>query len=221
MIPITEIKFNKKSDMIFPVTVYSRQGKYSADAYTESIGTVREAEKRFDDILSEESIKFIEKSVASLYAKYGFEFYFDDGGLFSILECTENSIIVQDTTDIADLSCDYDGSLIETIDTKEAAEFGQRGKVIVDNGKIVCVCVENYIPDCEYIEIAVETAKDYRNRGYAKRCVYALTRELLSEYDSVRYMCHTENELSINTAKSVGFTETSKEYYFIMAKEEN
>ena len=221
MIPVNEIRFNEKSEMIFPVTIYKRQGKFSADVYNNSIEVFEQAQRLFSDILSKESIKYLSESVASIYSGYGFDFSYAVGGLYTLMECTCKSRLssFKPKNQILDLNQHYDGSLIETIDTKEASEFGQRGKVILKDGKIACVCVENYVPYEDFTEIAVETAKKYRKNGFATECVYALTSELIDNGEKVRYMCNASNEASIRTAAAAGFYEIGQDYYFILEKE--
>ena len=54
-------------------------------------------------------------------------------------------------------------------------------------------------------DVAVETAPDYRGRGYAKTAVSALVVHFAATGGEARYACDPGNTASVRTAASVGF----------------
>lgn len=92
------------------------------------------------------------------------------------------------------------------------------GKMVglVLDGAICAVAAENpYAPDGT-AELNVDTAEDYRGRGFATACVSALARMLLSDgVDVVTYCCQKSNVPSVHVAEKVGFVRTA-EFYSVL-----
>ena len=59
-------------------------------------------------------------------------------------------------------------------------------------------------------DLGVETAEDYRRRGYAKAAVSAVVAHFVQSEGEARYGCSPKNEASIATARSVGFVPYGK-----------
>ncbi len=78
---------------------------------------------------------------------------------------------------------------------------------IVEDRRIVSVANAHrtgLIEDRE-VDLAVETAPPYRNRGYAKTVVSAVTAHMTSTGGEAVSFCRADNLASMTTAKSVGY----------------
>jgi Predicted acetyltransferase len=84
---------------------------------------------------------------------------------------------------------------------------------IIDNQIVSYACDNPHDEDYER-SIAVETAPDYRNHGYAVSNVAALTKYNLQLKYPVRYTCSRYNIASQRTAGKVGFPSIGKGYYY-------
>ena len=207
--------------MIFPVTVYIRQGKFSVDVYEDVADIVKAAETEYNgNLLSDNALAYIETALIKYYAESDYEIFKDDGGLFLLFaSCdTTNTEIGSEVKDL-DESCD--GSLLETIDLEEAIDFGEKGSVIEIDGKVVSACVENFPDEENECEVAVETAEEFRNRGYAKSCLAHMANKLTEQGRTLTYLCSADNKESVFTAQSAGLCEIGRDYYYIFTKKEN
>ncbi len=61
--------------------------------------------------------------------------------------------------------------------------------------------------------VAVETAPDFRRRGFARALVAALTDERCARGEAVLYRCRASNAASMALAESLGFTMIAREYH--------
>lgn len=68
------------------------------------------------------------------------------------------------------------------------------------------------------IEISVETAPDYRGRGYATACVRALAAYLAAHGYRTLYKCRKENVASACVARGAGLVKTGDFAYFVYRK---
>jgi len=78
--------------------------------------------------------------------------------------------------------------------------------VHVIDGVIVACAAENdsYFED-DSMEIHVECAPQFRNRGFSSSCAAALAEAILAEETPVRYHCRTTNSASVRVAEKAGF----------------
>ena len=81
--------------------------------------------------------------------------------------------------------------------------------VIID-GCIVSLAAVNGAPSNGEAEISVDTAENFRRRGYGRSCVAYLTRELLNRGLGVKYVSFGENKPSLALAAELGFVEESR-----------
>lgn len=87
--------------------------------------------------------------------------------------------------------------------------------VTVINGVIVSAArVNEYDPEESSPEITVETAIDYRGRGYGTSNALALSRALAEGGERARYVCTRYNRPSMKLAEKAGFVETGRFYAF-------
>ncbi len=92
--------------------------------------------------------------------------------------------------------------------------------VTVVDGVIVSAARTNeYDPNESAPEITVETAVEYRGRGYGASNVTALAKELAADGQSPQYVCSRYNRGSAKLAKKAGFAETGRFYAFTAYKD--
>ncbi|MBE6568643.1 MAG: GNAT family N-acetyltransferase [Ruminococcaceae bacterium] len=81
-----------------------------------------------------------------------------------------------------------------------------RMTVIRENGSIIAFAAVNDMQEDAVIEITVECDPAYRRKGYGRACVIALTKYFMNRGLEVKYLCDEDNEASMATAESAGFT---------------
>lgn len=86
------------------------------------------------------------------------------------------------------------------------------------DGKIVSIASENYSEYDNIAEITVETAPDYRKKGYAASNIAALAECLINDYELVAYNCSCKNIASQKSAVRAGFINDGKAYYYVCYK---
>lgn len=104
---------------------------------------------------------------------------------------------------------------LTTIDVKENLEKKIPTFASLVDGKIVSLaCVNEYGQGQRMLEITVETAPDYRKKGYARSNTAALAKFLLENSYSVAYCCSRYNEGSRRIAESLGFDLNGRFYAY-------
>jgi ribosomal protein S18 acetylase RimI-like enzyme len=78
---------------------------------------------------------------------------------------------------------------------------------IVTDGAVTCFAFAHQtgVMEDRVADIGVETAAEYRRRGFARSAVSALVTDFVSRGGEARYGCGPDNEASKATAASVGF----------------
>ena len=84
--------------------------------------------------------------------------------------------------------------------------------VTVDEGKIVSVATVNDTESDSVLEITVNTAPEYRGRGYGASNTAALALYLIEKGYAVAYCVSAYNKASIKIAKKCGFEKTGRFY---------
>ncbi len=69
----------------------------------------------------------------------------------------------------------------------------------------------------DYVDIGVETAADFRGKGYAKRVVSRMIAEILRREQTPLWQCSTQNEASLRLALSTGFTLHDKHPLYVVS----
>ena len=108
---------------------------------------------------------------------------------------------------------------LTTTDIHSLLEFGHIVCVIIKDGAIVCTAYTDLPPEGDEVEIGVETAPLYRQRGYAKAALSLLINELKAIGISPIYACSQSNRASVRLAKSLGFTLEAREYDYIFRRD--
>jgi len=87
--------------------------------------------------------------------------------------------------------------------------------VVIENG-VVCACAAiNDFSDDDSVEINVETAVNYRGRGFGTAATAALVRYLINSGETVAYNCAESNKASSGIAEKLGMTLLGKHFNII------
>ena len=92
------------------------------------------------------------------------------------------------------------------------------GYVTLLDGKIVSAACDNFGDGL--CEAAIETAEDYRRKGYAYANALALIAGLAARGQAVSYVCGQNNAPSIALARKLGFREDGESFYCVLYEEE-
>lgn len=173
-----------------PCTIVEAKGLYYCSAVPEIIPFLKKEPYLFEKGFLERL-----KVVTSLYIK-GKNLIPDKKT--SIINCFDLTDIGE-VTEAKLLSGDEDNLLLSDI-----SYLLSKGPVygIVVSGKVVSLAGAVIKDGVAHIHI--ETAPDYRNKGFAKGCLLALCRHLNEENIKILYECRSENEASYNLVKGVG-----------------
>jgi RimJ/RimL family protein N-acetyltransferase len=114
-----------------------------------------------------------------------------------------NRELVQDSSEVILDPREYEGL---TSPSQEQIEAGYICFGTVVDGRLVSIASENpHDEDAKVIDVGVETAEEYRGKGYGGSNVAALVYYLLDTGMTVEYTVDNENEVSIRLAERVGF----------------
>lgn len=123
-----------------------------------------------------------------------------------------------DSSVVLPTSVKIDEDIYENLTTLEVSENLEKNIPMfatVENGKIVSMaCVNEYTEGQKMLEITVETAPEYRKRGFARSNTAALAKHLIENGYSVAYCCSRYNEGSQHIARSLGFDYVGRFYAY-------
>lgn len=198
-------------DLLIPFAITFREGgDYDISCYSDSLDIVTEyAESFSDSLFSGDATTFLKQRLDGIFCCKGYELKIEDDSVYFLdktLSCDKRKRVVKAKDAVGYVN------LCE-IDLEEAAELGQEAFVCVEDERIVSVAVENYTHKGE-TEIAVETAYEYRRRGFAKAAVCELCNDIVNSGGSVTWHCSGENLPSCALAENVGFRLDGRELYF-------
>ena len=90
---------------------------------------------------------------------------------------------------------------------------------LVDGVIVSAARVNEYDPDESSPEITVETALEYRGKGFGVSNVLALARALAEDGERAQYVCSRYNRGSAKLALKAGFAETGRFYAYTAYKD--
>ncbi len=90
---------------------------------------------------------------------------------------------------------------------------------VVDGVIVSAARVNEYDPDESSPEITVETALEYRGKGFGVSNVLALARALAEKGERAQYVCSRYNRGSAKLAERAGFAETGRFYAYTAYKD--
>ncbi len=107
-----------------------------------------------------------------------------------------------------------------TYNLEACLAYGQVVFGVVCDGEIAAVAVTASPPDRDapLIEIGVETAPEYRGKGYASAAARALSAWLCTAGFRVLYKCDAHNLASAAVARNAGFVQSGRFFYYVLRK---
>lgn len=179
---------------------------------------------------SDEAIQYIDYKLQPFLSEWGYvnisdniydweySYIIDDIEMINCEKILPDTICLNNKHDYANITnIDIDTFHDEWDDLKKPVRYAT-----VFDKRILSIAEENphYINDTN-IEIGVETAENFRCKGYATSNTAALAKHLADKGNRVLYSCSRYNIPSQRTAQSVGFRIAGKRYYYAAYKKEN
>ncbi len=209
-----------------PIEVFvPSEGEVQITSYSVCVEKARQWEELFcDDILSEESLVWLENELSALVEKLGYRRVFNENEIMLEYVFTpdmhmpkcKDSIKVHRISSNAVLAelCEASGCDIEIADDGEDVIFA-----VVEGGLLRAYAGMNdiYYED-DSVEISVETAPDCRRKGYGAACVTELVKYLTGKGKTVRYKCSSQNLPSSALCEKCGFEIEGTRYSFVCEK---
>lgn len=197
-----------------PVSVWLEEGMDEAEitAYGNVWDICEEYEKRFSDSLfCAEARDFLMDRIAPIVKNYGYEADTKAFGVTleyrigrssrTVRKYAEGAVIVRSADEIKDYPC----PLLHKPDPDDEDEAFACAVVICDGAVVALAGVNDFFTDDTH-EIFVETAKEYRGRGFGTAAVAALTDHLAGLGLTVGYKCGEDNKASSAIAEKLGMT---------------
>ena len=194
-------------------------------AYSVCIDKAREWERDYGDrLLSGESLDWLEREFCAFAEKLGYKRVNSENELMIEYVFTPDMQLAKTYPDIKvhkitsnavlEKLCEMSGCDIEIADDGEDILFA-----VIEEGRL---CAYAGMNDLCYedgsIEISVETAPDYRRKGYGAACVCALTQYLCDKGITVRYKCSADNGPSLALCEKCGVVLEGKRFSLVMEK---
>ena len=206
-------------DIAVPIHVEVMNGETKIFAYPFAKELCEEYEARFkEDLFSDEALDFLREGCEEFRKELGYkeEKYPKNWGYNYICESNNAD---------GGISCerirrDKKYKNLTTFNIAECLAYERVVYAAVKEGQIVSVAVtsESVKDARDMIEIGTETAVGYRKNGYSAAAVRALSEFLCDKGLRVLYKCHHENVASSAVAKSAGFDEVGKFFYYVLRK---
>ncbi|NLK38741.1 MAG: GNAT family N-acetyltransferase [Clostridiales bacterium] len=219
--------FEEEWDTIIPLEFKkSNAGEMVVTAFPSVEPIAREFAALFaDNPFSEEAYGWLKSALAPYMEKWGYEddeqkrlhycYAVDDPG-----KINTNAILPE--TDFIDHDPDF--RIFGDSGEEEDIYYHGDGRLyvgVLKKGELVSYAAtsaryDKTLPD--RIAIEVETLPEYRNQGYDVSSMAALALFICQNGQGVEYTCPAEDEYGQSMAKSVGFSEIEKQYYYIGRK---
>lgn len=206
-------------DIAVPIHVEVMKGETKIFAYPSAKELCEEYEKRFaEDLFSDAALDFLRDGCDNFRNELGYieEKHPKNWGYNFICDANKAS---------EDITCerirrDRKYKNLTTFNIAECVAYERVIYAVVKEGQIVSVAVtsESVSEAKDIIEIGTETAVGYRNNGYSAAAVRALSEFLCTKGLRVLYKCHHENVASAAVARSSGFDEVGKFFYYVLRK---
>lgn len=207
-----------KDDMIIPIFVSYTEGELCVDVYEEYYDIAELYCERFkDDYFSDTALQFLCDNIKPI-GYYRIDDALDYYLVFKNEECASFEV----NPDVVDIEDAFFVSDPTEFEAEEIKKYGQPASLIIKDGSIIAICAANYLieDEDEEVELAVEVLPDYRGRGYAKDVLFHMMKKIHLMGKIPVYRASRYNTASIATAKSCGFKNIGKEYYYNCYQEE-
>ncbi len=206
-------------DIAVPIHVEVMNGETKIFAYPFAKELCEEYEERFkDNLFSDEALDFLRNGCDEFRSELGYaeEKHPKNWGYNYIWERNkaDGGIICER------IRRDGKYKNLTTFNIAECLAYERVIYAVVKEGQIVSVAVtsESLRDAKEIVEIGTETAVGYRKNGYSTATVRALSEFLCEKGLRVLYKCHHENVASSSVARSAGFNEVGKFFYYVLRK---
>lgn len=204
--------------MIVPFLMTEYEDTLEVEIYS----GVKRAVKRFlkkygDRVFSDEALSELNAELEKYSSSHGYEGE-EHERLRWYYSYSMKNIEKLDTSAIFASSIKIEDERFENLTTLDVIENLEKNipmfASIVD-GKIVSMaCVNECGEEQRMLEITVETAPEYRGKGFARSNTAALAKYLLENGYSVAYCCSRYNEGSRRIAESLGFDFVGRFYAY-------
>ncbi len=166
--------------------------------------------KHVNDPFSTEAVDFLKSKLETIMAEYGYYYPINNCRISCEYRCTDPAELemrkkCEIISSTEGLKYHHDLSLDEVVMTPDYE--ADRLAVIKDDDVIIAYAGLNSIEDDEdmSLEIYVECAPEYREKGYGSACAAELSSYLISLGEKVKYVCYSDNTASKRTAEKAGF----------------
>lgn len=221
---LEESVLSGESCIAIPLEIFKdKNGKFVILTYECFEKIAKELEDGFEDLLSDESLAFINEKLKTEMKKLSY-FHMPHEYEFMVeykLSPNEKAIAfengyltaIRDNATLEKL-CENSVCDIEMDDGCDDVIYA-----VVKDGEILSYAGINDLDRGEKsVEISVETAPDHMNLGYGAAVVSALTNELLEKGKTVFYKTAITNEASVALAKKCGFDYVGERYSYYCEK---
>lgn len=216
----TEI-FDENDDVIFPLTITERNGETTYRSFEFLKPRLENVINGIDNPFCKESIEKFDVAIFETIDALGYEKQDVCDEWYYIFGSKNNVQMPDIDVEIIDKSTDTGNPSFNETDLDDAIEYEQLCVGVRRDGKIVSVCVENFLDNGKVVEVSVETLPEYRGRGFAKACLAFMNNLLVDDNREMLYMCSCRNMASIRTAISTGLVRYGMNYYYVCQKKEN
>ncbi len=166
-----------------------------------------------------DGLAWVSQRIGIFMEDHGYQF--DSQASCAILEFTacERYLKKPDENQVLQLKTRDEWMQFEN-ETDAEPDFGNHEKgaafAVVRDGKIIsCACTNDAFYADGAVEINVETALQYRGRGFGYMCTEALTESLCNQGYKVWYKCYEENSASAALARKCGMRLEGKRVSFV------
>lgn len=203
--------------MIVPMLIWQQDGDLRIEAYEGVREIAEEFECRFSRYpFSKSALDWLDERLAPYCNRLGYyretqgkyrwyrEFIFTDECMDT--EVQPSTVRWEGEPNLSGLLLDLDPDWLTYV-------------TVVDGIIVSAARVNEYDPDKSSPEITVETAGEYRGKGYGTSNVIALARALAEDGERARYVCSRYNRGSAKLAEKAGFVETGRFYAYTAYKD--
>ena len=207
-------------DIAVPVHIEEFEGDVKIFSYPSVESMCNELENKFsDNMFSDTALDFIRSGCENFRTELGYkeEKYPKNWGYNFICD-TEH---INEDNFAERIRRDGKYKNLTTFNIRDCLAYERVIFAIVKDGQIVSVAVtcESLQKGADWVEIGTETAVGYRGNGYSTMAVKALSAFLIQKGYRVLYKCHHMNGASCSVAKSAGFKQVGRFYYYVLKKE--
>ena len=173
-----------------------------------------------DEVFSDRAIRFAVDKLGGFLSSYGFSLSPDSEDYY--INYTIPVPCIEMLPEVRRLTGDEGFDDLTQTDIDGLIKQGYIIYASVVDNKIVAVAntgepINAHTP--YEVEIGVDTAQEYRRRGYGRSCVIALVRELADMGHGAIYECASQNTASVRLAEGLGGKIVSRKFYIVGFKD--